>query len=130
MVRGRLNAAWLYATVAGLEKESQPSRGPGVIPKGVCVVKVAPAEHLSGSGMPDTARHLPACGNGHLGKLMGPSANNIHDGKLYCKRDNGNGALTIVELGSVRFVAGKTGEVNLTATDVGLGQVTNTADRD
>lgn len=35
-----------------------------------------------------------------------------------------------MELGTVRSVAGKTGEVTLTAKDVGLGQVNNTADRD
>jgi hypothetical protein len=61
---------------------------------------------------------------------LGELAINTRDGKLYLKRDNGNGTFTIVELGTVRSVAGKTGEVILTATDVGLGQVNNTADRD
>jgi len=61
---------------------------------------------------------------------LGELAINTRDGKLYLKRDNGNGTFTIVELGTVRSVAGKTGEVTLTATDVGLGQVNNTADRD
>lgn len=61
---------------------------------------------------------------------LGELAINTRDGKLFLKRDNGNGTFTIVELGTVRSVAGKTGEVTLTATDVGLGQVNNTADRD
>jgi|GEM_PF-3571166 len=61
---------------------------------------------------------------------LGELAINTRDGKLYLKRDNGNGTFTIVELGTVRSVAGKTGEVILTATDVGLGQVNNTADQD
>ena len=61
---------------------------------------------------------------------LGELAINTRDGKLYLKRDNGNGTFTIVDLGTVRSVAGKTGEVILTATDVGLGQVNNTADRD
>jgi len=61
---------------------------------------------------------------------LGELAINTRDGKLYLKRDNGNGTFTIVELGTVRSVAGKTGEVILTATDVGLGQVNNTADRE
>jgi hypothetical protein len=61
---------------------------------------------------------------------LGELAINTRDGKLFLKRDNGNGTFTIVELGTVRSVAGKTGEVILTAADVGLGQVNNTADRD
>ena len=61
---------------------------------------------------------------------LGELAIDTRDGKLYPKRDNGNGTFTIVELGTVRSVAGKTGEVTLTAKDVGLGQVNNTADRD
>jgi len=61
---------------------------------------------------------------------LGELAINTRDGKLFLKRDNGNGTFTIVELGTVRSVAGKTGEVILTAADVGLEQVNNTADRD
>jgi len=61
---------------------------------------------------------------------LGELAINTRDGKLYLKRANGDGTFTIVELGPVRSVAGKTGEVILTAADVGLGQVNNTADRD
>ena len=61
---------------------------------------------------------------------LGELAINTRDGTLYLKRDNGDGTFTIVELGTVRSVAGKMGEVILTATDVGLGQVNNTADRD
>lgn len=59
---------------------------------------------------------------------LGELAINTRDGKLFLKRDNGNGTFSIVELGTVRSVAGKTGEVILTAADVGLGQVNNTAD--
>ena len=61
---------------------------------------------------------------------LGELAINTRDGKLYLKRDNGNGTFTVVELGAVRSVAGRIGEVILTATDVGLGQVNNTTDRD
>jgi len=61
---------------------------------------------------------------------LGELAINTRDGKLYLKRDNGNGSFTVLELGTVRSVVGKTGEVILTAADVGLGQVNNTADRD
>ena len=61
---------------------------------------------------------------------LGELAINTRDGKLYLKRANGDGTFTIVELGPVRSVAGKTGEIILTATDIGLGQVNNTADRD
>jgi hypothetical protein len=59
---------------------------------------------------------------------LGELAINTRDGKLYLKRDNGNGTFTIVELGTVRSVAGKTGAVTLTSQDVDLGNVDNTAD--
>lgn len=53
---------------------------------------------------------------------------NTRDGKLYMKRDNGNGTFTIIELGPVFSVAGKTGAVTLAKDDVGLGNVDNTSD--
>ena len=53
---------------------------------------------------------------------------NTRDGKLYLKRDNGNGTFTIIEVGAVVSVAGKTGAVTLAKADVGLGNVDNTAD--
>lgn len=53
---------------------------------------------------------------------------NTRDGKLYLKRDNGNGTFTIIEVGAVVSVAGKTGAVTLAKGDVGLGNVDNTAD--
>lgn len=53
---------------------------------------------------------------------------NTRDGKLYMKRDNGNGTFTIIELGPVFSVAGKTGAVTLAKADVGLGNVDNTSD--
>lgn len=53
---------------------------------------------------------------------------NTRDGKIYLKRDNGNGTFTILEVGAVVSVAGKTGAVTLAKGDVGLGNVDNTAD--
>lgn len=53
---------------------------------------------------------------------------NTRDGKLYMKRDNGNGTFTIIEVGAVVSVAGKVGAVTLAKGDVGLGSVDNTAD--
>lgn len=61
---------------------------------------------------------------------LGELAINTRDGKLYLKRDNGNGTFTIVDLGAVRSVAGRSGDVTLTAADVGLGEVNNTSDMD
>jgi hypothetical protein len=53
---------------------------------------------------------------------------NTRDGKLYMKRDNGNGTFTIIEVGAVVSVAGKVGAVTLAKADVGLGNVDNTSD--
>ena len=55
---------------------------------------------------------------------------NTRDGKLYLKRDNGNGTFAIIEIGAVLSVAGKTGAVTLAKGDVGLGNVDNTSDAD
>lgn len=61
---------------------------------------------------------------------LGELAINTRDGTLYLKRDNGDGTFTIVVLGAVQSVAGKTGEVTLSAADVGLSRVNNTSDQD
>lgn len=53
---------------------------------------------------------------------------NTRDGKIYMKRDNGNGTFTIIEVGAVVSVAGKSGAVTLAKGDVGLGNVDNTSD--
>ncbi len=53
---------------------------------------------------------------------------NTRDGKLYMKRDNGNGTFTIIEVGAVVSVAGRAGAVTLAKADVGLGNVDNTSD--
>lgn len=53
---------------------------------------------------------------------------NTRDGKLYLKRDNGNGTFTIIEVGAVVSVAGRTGAITLGKADVGLGNVDNTSD--
>lgn len=53
---------------------------------------------------------------------------NTRDGRLFLKRDNGNGTFTIVEIGAVVSVAGRTGAVTLGRADVGLGNVDNTSD--
>jgi hypothetical protein len=60
---------------------------------------------------------------------LGELAINTRDGKLYLKRDNGNGTFTIIDLGAVRTVAGRSGDVVLGASDVGLGNVNNTSDQ-
>ncbi len=61
---------------------------------------------------------------------LGELAINTRDGKLYLKRDNGNGTSSVIELGAVRSVAGKTGDVALSKSDIGLGAVDNTSDAD
>lgn len=61
---------------------------------------------------------------------LGELAINTRDGTLYLKRDNGDGTFTIAVLGAVQSVAGKTGEVELSAADVGLDQVDNTPDKE
>jgi len=60
---------------------------------------------------------------------LGELAINTRDGKLYLKRDNGNGTFTVIDLGAVRTVAGRSGEVTLGPGDVGLGHVNNTSDQ-
>ena len=57
---------------------------------------------------------------------LGELAVNTWDGKLYLKKNDG--ADTILEVGPVRAVAGKTGAVTLAKADVGLGDVDNTSD--
>jgi len=59
---------------------------------------------------------------------LGELALNTRDGKLFLKRDNGDGTFTVIELGSVRSVAGKSGDVLLQKGDVGLDKVDNTTD--
>lgn len=59
---------------------------------------------------------------------LGELAINTRDGKLYLKRDNGNGTSSVIELGAVRSIAGKTGDVVLSKADIGLGAVDNTSD--
>ena len=59
---------------------------------------------------------------------LGELAINTRDGKLYLKRDNGNGTFTIIEVGAVVSVAGRTGAITLGKADVGLGNVDNTSD--
>lgn len=61
---------------------------------------------------------------------LGELAINTRDGKLFLKRDNGDGSFSIIDLGAVNSVAGRTGDVTLTAGDVGLGNVNNTSDAD
>lgn len=69
-----------------------------------------------------TAGKAPVSGDLEPGEL----AVNTWDGKLYLKKNDG--ADTIVEVGPVRAVAGKTGNVTLVKADVGLGDVDNTSD--
>ncbi|WP_395662802.1 hypothetical protein [Aestuariivirga sp.] len=57
---------------------------------------------------------------------LGELAVNTYDGKLYLRKNDG--ADTILEVGPVRSVAGKTGAVTLAKADVGLGEVDNTSD--
>jgi hypothetical protein len=59
---------------------------------------------------------------------LGELAINTRDGKLFLKRDNGNGTFTIIDIGAVLSVAGKTGAVTLAKGDVGLGNADNTSD--
>jgi len=68
------------------------------------------------------AGKAPATSDLELGEL----AVNTRDGKLYLKKDNGTAS--IVEVGPVASVAGKTGAVTLAKGDVGLGNVDNTSD--
>ena len=70
-----------------------------------------------------TAGKAPLAGDLEPGEL----AVNTYDGKLYLKK-NMNGAESIVEVGPVASVAGKTGAVALAKADVGLGSVDNTSD--
>jgi hypothetical protein len=69
-----------------------------------------------------TAGKAPVAGDLELGEL----AVNTWDGKLYLKKNDG--AETILEVGPVRAVAGKTGAVTLAKADVGLGNADNTSD--
>ncbi|WP_395660828.1 hypothetical protein [Aestuariivirga sp.] len=69
-----------------------------------------------------TAGKAPVAGDLELGEL----AVNTWDGKLYLKKNDGSD--TILEVGPVRAVAGKTGAVTLAKADVGLGEVDNTSD--
>lgn len=57
----------------------------------------------------------------------GELAINVPDGKLYLKQTV-TGTDTIIEVGAVKSVAGRTGIVTLTSADVGLGNVNNTSD--
>jgi len=58
---------------------------------------------------------------------LGELAVNTTDGKLFMKKSVG-GTDSIVEVGPVASVAGKTGAVTLAKGDVGLGNVDNTSD--
>jgi hypothetical protein len=61
------------------------------------------------------AAKVPTTSDLELGEL----AVNTRDGKLYLKKDDGTAS--IVEVGPVTSVAGRTGAVSLAATDVELG---------
>ena len=69
-----------------------------------------------------TAGKVPLASDLQLGEL----AMNTNDGKLYLKKDNG--AASIVEVGPVTSVAGRTGAVTLGVADV-AGSVTSVAGR-
>jgi endosialidase-like protein len=56
----------------------------------------------------------------------GELAINTYDGKLFLKREGGGAA--VVEIGPVTSVAGKTGAVALSKSNVGLGNANNTSD--
>ena len=56
----------------------------------------------------------------------GELAINTYDGKLFLKQEGG--AANVVEIGPVTSVAGKTGAVSLSKSNVGLGNVNNTSD--
>lgn len=58
---------------------------------------------------------------------LGELGINTYDGKLFLKKNVG-GTESIVEVGPVASVAGKTGAVTLAKADVGLGNVDNTSD--
>lgn len=68
------------------------------------------------------AAKVPTTDQVELGEL----ALNTYDGKLYTKKDNGTAS--IVEIGAVTSVAGKSGAVTLVKGDVGLSNVDNTSD--
>lgn len=57
---------------------------------------------------------------------LGELALNTYDGKLYTQKDNGTAS--IVEIGAVTSVAGKSGAVTLVKGDVGLDNIDNTSD--
>lgn len=65
------------------------------------------------------AAKIPATTDLQLGEL----ALNTYDGKLFLKKNNGADA--IVEVGAVKTVSGRTGDVVLTNADVGLGNAEN-----
>jgi hypothetical protein len=69
------------------------------------------------------AGKAPVVGDLELGEL----ALNTTDGKLFTKK-SASGTESIVEVGPVASVAGKTGAVTLAKADVGLGNVDNTSD--
>ena len=69
------------------------------------------------------ASKVPATNDLELGEL----GVNTYDGKVYLKKNVG-GTESIVEVGPVASVAGKTGVVTLAKADVGLGNVDNTSD--
>ena len=69
------------------------------------------------------ASKVPAPTDLELGEL----GVNTYDGKLFLKKNVG-GTESIVEVGPVASVAGKTGVVTLAKADVGLGNVDNTSD--
>jgi len=58
---------------------------------------------------------------------LGELGINTADGKLYLKKSV-SGTESVVEVGPVASVAGKTGAVTLAKGDVGLGNVDNTSD--
>jgi hypothetical protein len=68
------------------------------------------------------AGKAPAVPDLELGEL----AVNTFDGKLYLRKNDGTD--TVLEVGPVRAVAGKTGTVTLAKADVGLGSVDKTSD--
>lgn len=69
------------------------------------------------------ASKVPATTDLELGEL----GVNTYDGKLFLKKSVG-GTESIVEVGPVASVAGKTGAVTLAKADVSLGNVDNTSD--
>lgn len=58
--------------------------------------------------------------------VLGELAVNSFDGKLYTLKNDGTAS--VVEIGAVSSVAGKTGDIALVKGDVGLGNVNNTSD--